>query len=87
MYVYKIVDYIKLQGIGEVYFLDGCKQTVLRLDDILHDSSGNRFRVKSFEMINRHYDDMDIEDIPVAMRFDNIDGVSIAGINTYLYKE
>ena len=84
--IFKVVDYIYLSNVGDIYFIDGCQHNVLCIGDVLQDSSGNRFRVKSIEMIRRDYGDIDIEDIPIAMRFDIIDGVKIAGINTYLFK-
>ncbi len=78
--VLRIVDKFVITGRGPVYMVKPGKDTVIRIDDTFYDLRGNKFVVKGIEMIRRMIlADVDIENLPVGLLFDMVDGVEVQG--------
>ena len=77
--VYRITDRFNITGRGPVYIVKISKGAVLRLDDILYDLQGNKFRVKGIEMIRMMITDIPFEERPVGILFELLSGVEAQG--------
>ncbi len=77
--VFRIFDRFKITGRGPVYMLQDYLVNNLKLDDILYDLQGNRFKVTGIEHFgcnligdyNRH--------MPVGVLFEKMDGIDAEG--------
>lgn len=78
--VLRIVDKFVITGIGTVYMVKHSKDAIIRVGDIFYDLRGNKFAVKGIEMFRRKIlADVDIENMPVGLLFDVVDGVEVHG--------
>ena len=77
--IYRIINRFKITGRGTVYTVIAGKNAVIHIGDILLDLRGSHFRVKGIEMICRISGNKSIEDMPVGLLFERIDGVEVSG--------
>lgn len=79
MDVFRITERFKVTGRGTVYTIKISKGAVLHINDILCDLCGNRFMVKSIEMIRRLIIDISPEDQPVGIMLELLSGREVSG--------
>ena len=77
--VFRILDRFKITGRGTVYTVKNYAHSDIRIGDILYDLQSNRFKVKGVEMFRNISDGMNIEDIPLGLTFELIDGIEAEG--------
>ena len=77
--VFRIIDRFKITGRGTVYTVKNDSDMNLHLEDILFDLRGHRFKIKGFEMIRRLILDIPLEEMPVGILFEALDGVDAEG--------
>lgn len=77
--VFRILDRFKITGRGTVYTVKNYARSNIRIGDVLYDFQSNRFRVKGIEMFRRIPDGMSIEDMPLGLLFELMDGVEAEG--------
>jgi hypothetical protein len=77
--VFRILDRFKITGRGTVYTLKNYAHSEIRIGDVFYDLQGNRFKVKGIEMSRQIPDGMSIEDIPLGLIFELMDGVEPEG--------
>ena len=77
--IIRIINRIKLSNIGLVYSYVYLDKTSYKLDDVLYDLQGNRFRIKRFALIRR----MDSEATDYLkggdLTLENLDGADVSG--------
>lgn len=73
--VFRIVDRFNITGRGIVYTVRLSKNAVLRIEDVLSDLNGNRFKVKGIEMLRRIADDIPFEKRPVGIMLEAMSGI------------
>ena len=77
--VFRILDRFKITGRGTVYTVKNYSHSNIRIGDILYDLQSNRFKVKGIEMFRRIPNGMDIEDMPLGLMFELMDGAEAEG--------
>ena len=77
--VFRILERFTISGRGTVYVLEKCFCKNIRLNDILYDLHGNRFRVKGVEMLHRISADVNLEDMSLGIMLEPLDGVEVEG--------
>lgn len=77
--VFRILERFTISGRGTVYVLEKCFCKNIRLNDILYDLHGNRFRVKGVEMLPRISADVNLEDMSLGIMLEPLDGVEVEG--------
>ena len=77
--IFRILERLKIAGKGPVYVLKDYFHSDIRIGDVLYDLHGNRFKVKCFEMFRRTLDGIRIEDLPLGIMFELMDGVEPEG--------
>ena len=73
--VFRISDRFKIAGIDTVYTVKNYVHSNVRIGDILYDLQGNRFKVKSIEMFRQILDETSMEDMPLGIILECMDGV------------
>ena len=79
MDVFRITDRFEITGRGTIYTIKISKGAVLRMNDILCDLRGNRFKVKGIETVRRNFGDIPSEDRPVGILFELLSGTEVNG--------
>ena len=77
--VFRILDRFIITGRGTVYTVKNYSHSNIRIGDILYDLQSNRFKVKGIEMFRWIPNGMDIEDMPLGLMFELIDGADAEG--------
>lgn len=77
--VFRIMDRFIITGRGTVYMVDISKGADVHVGDILLDLRGNHFKVKGIEMLRRILAEQSMEDMPVGLLFELMDGVEACG--------
>ena len=77
--VFRITDRFNICGKGTLYTLKNCTQSDIHIGDILYDLNSNRFKVRDIELIKRIRDGVSIDDVPLGLSFELIDGVEAEG--------
>ena len=77
--VFRISDRFKIAGIDTVYTVKNYVHSNVRIGDILYDLQGNRFKVKSIEMFRQILDETSMEDMPLGIILECMDGVEAEG--------
>lgn len=77
--VFRISDRFKIAGIDTVYTVKNYVNSNVRIGDILYDLQGNRFKVKSIEMFRQILDETSMEDMPLGIILECMDGVEAEG--------
>lgn len=77
--VFRIIDRFIITGRGTVYMVDIRKGADMHIGDILLDLRGNHFKVKGIEMLRRILAEQSMEDMPVGLLFELMDGVEACG--------
>ena len=78
-YVFRIIDRFNITGREPVYTIKISKGAVLRVNDILFDLHGNKFRVKGIEMFHRFISDVPLEELPVGIMFELMSRTGVQG--------
>ncbi len=77
--VFRILDRFKITDRGTIYTVKNHAHSNIRIGDVLYDFQSNRFKVKGIEMFRRIPDGMSIEDMPIGLMFELMDGVEVEG--------
>lgn len=77
--VFRIIDRFDISGRGSVYIIKISKGAVPRVDDILFDLHGNKFRVKDTEMFRRSVSDIPLEEQRVEIIFELLSKTEVEG--------
>lgn len=77
--IFRITDRFLIEGRGCVYMIYLAKDSVLRMEEILFDLQGKRFRVKGFEMVRRLPGGRNGAEMPVGVMLEAMEGVEAAG--------
>lgn len=77
--MFRILDRFKITGRGMVYTVKNYAHSVISVGDVLYDLQSNRFRVKDIGRSRQNPDGMNIEDLPLELMFELIDGVEAEG--------
>ena len=77
--VFRILDRFKIIGVGTIFLIKNHMRSVISVGDIFYDIQGNRFKVTGIEIPRCTSESMDFEDLPLGLRFEQLDGVEVAG--------
>ncbi len=77
--ILRIQDRFKITGRGPVYTIRYKKGTKICLGDLFYDLHGHRFKVIGIEMLRRCFPDVPVDELPVALMFELLDGVDAIG--------
>ena len=77
--VLRIQDHFKITGRGTVYMVKICGHSIIHMGDLFYDLQGYRFKVAGIEMIRRIPDGENLEDMPIGLLFEFVDGVEVEG--------
>ncbi|MDD3404025.1 MAG: ATP-grasp domain-containing protein [Hespellia sp.] len=77
--VFRILERFKITGRGTVYTIKNNRHDNISIGDILCDLQGNRFRVKGVEMFRRYMKYVDLDEMPLGLMFELLDGVEAKG--------
>lgn len=77
--VFRILDRFKITGRGTVYTVKNYSHSNIRIGDVLYDLQSNRFKVKGSDMFRRISDRMSIEDMPLGLLVELMDGTEAEG--------
>ena len=75
----KIIDRFVITGRGTVYLTENCFRSRICVGDVFFDLHGNHLRVKGINMAGRPSEGADIEDLPLGIAFDLLDGKDAVG--------
>jgi hypothetical protein len=77
--VFRIQERFRITGRGTVYTIKNYGHSTIRVGDILYDLQSNRFKVMGIEMFRGIPGGMGIEDMPLGLMFELMDGVEAKG--------
>lgn len=77
--VFKILDRFKITGRGTIYTIKNYNHSNICIGDILYDLQNNCFKVKGVEMVRRIWGEKNIEDRPLGVMVELLDGVEAEG--------
>lgn len=77
--VFRIVERFEIQGRGPIYMLKCSTEANLKLDDVLFDLQGNRFRVKGLEHMRFMISYVEPKDRPIGVLVELLDGREAEG--------
>lgn len=77
--VLRIIDRLKITDTSPVYVVEKNRDAFIRVGDVFEDLHGNRFKVKGIEMFRKTCEGKDLEDIPLGLMFELVDGVEAQG--------
>lgn len=76
---FTILTKFRITGRGIVYLIDFPKKVTIHVGDIMYDEFGHRFKVKGLDMGRGIPDNIDTDDIPLGIWFENIDKYDVSG--------
>lgn len=77
--VFRILERFKITGRGYVYKIQNYAHSNIHVGDILYDLQSNRFMVTGIEMFRRITDKPGIEELPLGLMLEFLDGVAAEG--------
>lgn len=77
--VFRVLDRFKITERGIIYKIENSNKANIRIGDILFDLRNNRFKVKGMEMLRRLPGDTKIDEIPIGIMLEPLNGAEVAG--------